>query len=60
MAVTIICPNLQCGKTMVAEEHQRGRVVRCVHCQKALMVPAPREEAYSLPPAPSEKSKKGR
>ncbi len=60
MAVTIICPNLQCGKTMVAEEQQRGRVVRCVHCQKALMVPAPREEAFTVPPPPPEKSRKGR
>jgi hypothetical protein len=47
MAVTLICPNLQCSKTMVADDALRGKVVRCVHCQKPLLVPQRREGAMA-------------
>lgn len=59
MAVTLICPNLQCGKTMVADDAQRGKVVRCVHCQKALLVPgAPAAPRPAPTPAGGKSDKK--
>ncbi len=39
MAVTMICPNLKCGRTVVAAESARGKVVRCAHCQILFLVP---------------------
>lgn len=39
MPVTMICPNLKCGRTVIASEAARGRVVRCAHCQQLFMVP---------------------
>lgn len=39
MAVTMICPNLKCGRTVVAAEAARGKVVRCAHCQILFLVP---------------------
>lgn len=59
MAVTLICPNLQCGKTMVAEDSLRGKVVRCVHCEKPLLVPQ-RHDGPPQASAPAEKGKKQR
>ncbi len=39
----MICPNLKCGRTVVAADTMRGKVVRCAHCQMAFLVPqAPR------------------
>ncbi len=39
----MICPNLRCGRTVVAADNMRGKVVRCAHCQMNFMVPqAPR------------------
>jgi LSD1 subclass zinc finger protein len=35
----MICPNLQCGRTVVAAEGARGKVVRCAHCQTLFLVP---------------------
>ncbi len=40
MSVTMICPNLKCGKTVVAPDSARGKVVRCAYCEAAFMVPA--------------------
>jgi hypothetical protein len=37
--VTMICPNLKCGVTVVAPENARGKVVRCAHCQTLFLVP---------------------
>ncbi len=45
MAVTLVCPNLKCGKTMVTDDGARGKVVRCVHCNKPLMVPPLQRQA---------------
>lgn len=39
MSVTMICPNLKCGSTVVAPDNARGRLVRCVQCQTLFMVP---------------------
>jgi hypothetical protein len=35
----MICPNLQCGQTVVAPDDARGKVVRCAHCHTLFMVP---------------------
>ncbi|HQL55764.1 MAG: hypothetical protein KA383_10145 [Phycisphaerae bacterium] len=39
MPVTMICPNLKCGRTVVAADSARGKVVRCAHCQALFLVP---------------------
>ncbi|MBL8877595.1 MAG: hypothetical protein JNG88_00620 [Phycisphaerales bacterium] len=39
MAVTMICPNLGCRKTIVAPDGARGRLMRCAHCSQVFMVP---------------------
>jgi len=35
----MICPNLRCGRTVVAADSARGKVVRCGHCQTLFIVP---------------------
>lgn len=40
MPVTMICPNLKCGRAISAPDAARGKVVRCAHCKQLLMVPA--------------------
>jgi hypothetical protein len=40
MGVTLICPNLSCGRTIIVPEQARGKVVRCAHCNQPFMVPA--------------------
>lgn len=52
MAVTLICPNLQCSKTMVTDDALRGKVVRCVHCQRPLIVPQRQDQAQTPQPQP--------
>jgi predicted Zn finger-like uncharacterized protein len=49
VAVTMICPNLKCGRTVVAPEGARGKVVRCGHCQQLFMVPV--THAPEAPPS---------
>ena len=39
MPVTMICPNLKCGRTVLASDGARGKVVRCGHCMTLFMVP---------------------
>lgn len=57
MSVTMICPNLKCGQTVIAPDSVRGKVVRCAHCHQTFMVPkapeAPRGQGNSggQPPA---------
>jgi hypothetical protein len=48
----MICPNLKCGKTVVAADSARGKVVRCVHCRSAFMVP---KNAPVAAPPPAQK-----
>jgi hypothetical protein len=36
----MICPNLKCGRTVVAPPKARGKVVRCSYCHTLFMVPA--------------------
>jgi DNA-directed RNA polymerase subunit RPC12/RpoP len=52
MSVTMICPNLNCGRTVVAPESARGRVVRCSHCKQVFMVPQRRAEPVPSPGPP--------
>lgn len=52
MPITMICPNLKCGQTVVAPDAARGKVVRCAHCQHLFMVPTrakPEKEAPAQP-----------
>ena len=39
MPITLICPHLSCGETVVAPDSARGKVLRCAHCKKTFMVP---------------------
>ncbi len=64
MAVTMICPNLKCGRTVVAAESARGKVVRCAHCQILFLVPRDASSAREVKPAeaetPTENKPRGR
>jgi hypothetical protein len=51
MAVTMICPNLKCGRTVVAAESARGKVVRCAHCQILFLVPRDAKSAAEGKPS---------
>ncbi len=55
MPVTMICPNLKCGRTVVAPDNARGKVVRCAHCQQLFMVPA---DAPYTPPKQDQEGEK--
>ena len=39
-AVTMICPNLACRRTVSAPASARGTTVRCAYCQQPFRVPA--------------------
>lgn len=39
MPITMICPHLSCGQTVVAPDSARGKVLRCAHCKRTFMVP---------------------
>jgi len=41
MPVTMICPNLKCGRTLVAADSLRGKVVACPYCDHSFVVPKP-------------------
>jgi hypothetical protein len=64
MAVTMICPNLKCGRTVVAAESARGKVVRCAHCQILFLVPrdaaSAREAKTPEAKPPTEQKQRGR
>jgi DNA-directed RNA polymerase subunit RPC12/RpoP len=65
MAVTMICPNLKCGRTIVAAESARGKVVRCAHCQILFLVPrdvanAREVKAAETQPPPDDTKHRGR
>lgn len=38
--LTLICPNLACGRMVVAPTTARTQAIRCTHCQTAFRVPA--------------------
>lgn len=64
MPVTVICPNLNCRATVVAQDSARGRVVRCAHCRQPFRVPLARVTAEDAsadgtpPPTPPAKGKR--
>jgi len=47
----MICPNLKCGKTVIAPDSSRGKVVRCVHCRASFIVPKGAVPEKPQPPA---------
>ncbi len=53
MPITLICPNLRCGQTVVAPDGARGKVVRCAHCQTLFMVPKDRSKTSGSESTPS-------
>lgn len=59
VSVTMICPNLKCGRTVVAPDNLRGKVVRCVHCETAFMVPKlnTEQQRQNVPSEAGEKTK---
>jgi len=46
----MICPNLKCGRTVVAPDTARGKVVRCAHCHQLFLVPTPQARREERPP----------
>lgn len=60
MSVTMICPNLKCGRTVVAPENARGKIVRCGHCEQVFRVPAGPAAAPPATPSPPEEPAKQR
>ncbi|MBN2446423.1 MAG: hypothetical protein JXO22_06855 [Phycisphaerae bacterium] len=52
MGVTLICPNLGCGRIIVVPDSARGQIVRCAHCNQPFLVPngAGVPEPASTPP----------
>lgn len=49
--VAMLCPNLRCGKTVVAPANMRREIVRCPFCQTAFRVPPPPEPTPEVEPA---------
>ncbi len=60
MSVTMICPNLKCGRTVVAAEAARGKVVRCGHCHTLFLVPRETRALRDATPPPAEPPSNGR
>jgi len=50
MVFAVRCPNPQCRKYMLVEEHDRGQVVNCLICKQPIKVPTPPPQS---PPPPS-------
>jgi hypothetical protein len=40
MVFAVRCPNPQCRKYMLVEEHDRGQTVHCLICKQPIRVPA--------------------
>ena len=60
MGITLICPNLNCGRTIVVQETARGQVVRCAHCSQLFLVPIKNTPDVPAPaPEAAEASGKG-
>ncbi|HMQ15409.1 MAG TPA: hypothetical protein PKC49_05485 [Phycisphaerae bacterium] len=38
-SVTMICPNLNCGRTVTTPSSNRGRTARCPYCNALFRVP---------------------
>jgi hypothetical protein len=46
MVFAVRCPNPQCRKYMLVEEHDRGRTIACLICKQPIPIPA-------APPGPA-------
>ncbi len=43
--ITMICPNLTCGRTLTAPASARGKIMKCPYCDAPFKVPVkPAEE----------------
>ena len=51
MVFAVQCPNPQCRKYQLVEEHDRNKVVHCLLCKTAIRIGAPLGKAPSTPPA---------
>ena len=40
MVVAVRCPNAECRKYQLVEEHDRGQIVACLICGQSIKVPA--------------------
>jgi hypothetical protein len=49
MVFAVRCPNPQCRKYMLVEEHDRGRVVNCLICKQPIKVPTPPPQSPAPP-----------
>ena len=54
----MICPNLKCGRTIVAEDSMRGKILRCAHCQQLFMVPVAEAVRRTDEPQPEKEPEK--
>lgn len=50
MAITLLCPNLQCRAVLQVAEKMRGRKVRCGQCGTAFLVPVQKDKS-AVPPS---------
>ena len=48
-AVTMICPNLACRRTVSAPASARGTTVRCAYCQQPFRVPTAPQQREPAP-----------
>jgi hypothetical protein len=53
MVLAVRCPNPQCRKFMLVEDHDRGRVASCLICKQPIKVPAAGTPAAPPPTAPT-------
>jgi len=51
MAITLLCPNLQCRAALQVAEKMRGKKVRCAQCGTAFLVPNQKGKS-AVPPSP--------
>lgn len=54
-SITLICPNLTCGKMVVAPASARNKSVRCTYCQTPFRVPPAPVQIDSHEPPPTKK-----
>lgn len=50
MVFAVRCPNPQCRKYMLVENHDRGKVVPCLVCKQPIQVPAAVPQVPTGPP----------
>jgi hypothetical protein len=48
MPVQLICPNLRCRKFLSVPDDDRGKLVKCHHCQTNFRVPEARKASPAV------------